>query len=133
VRPQPVEVPAQEQHERRHLERLRAARLLDRRQRGLVELGVAARAPGQHLLGLAAASLSMVASAKRPEVATSPVRICTTPQQWRGSAHHVIADAERIHDVEGEQRDMRGLEHVAAGVEHEVRRLVRSYLAAKRC
>ena len=27
------------------------------------------------------ASLSMVLSAKRPEVATSPVRICTTPQQ----------------------------------------------------
>ncbi len=27
------------------------------------------------------ASLSMVLSAKRPEVAMSPVRICTTPQQ----------------------------------------------------
>ena len=33
---------------------------------------------------LLAASLSMVASAKRPEVATSPVRICTTPQQCVG-------------------------------------------------
>ena len=30
------------------------------------------------------ASLSMVACAKRPEVSTSPVRICTTPQQWLG-------------------------------------------------
>ena len=30
------------------------------------------------------ASLSMVLSAKRPEVATSPVRICTTPQQCDG-------------------------------------------------
>ena len=30
------------------------------------------------------ASLSIVLSAKRPEVATSPVRICTTPQQWLG-------------------------------------------------
>ena len=30
------------------------------------------------------ASLSMVLSAKRPEVAMSPVRICTTPQQWVG-------------------------------------------------
>jgi hypothetical protein len=41
------------------------------------------------------------------------------------SAHHLIADAERIHDVEGEQRDVRCLEHVAAGVEHEIRRLAR--------
>ena len=41
------------------------------------------------------------------------------------AAHHLIADAERIHDVEGEQRDMRRLEHVAAGVEHEIRRLAR--------
>ena len=38
------------------------------------------------------------------------------------SAHHLINDAERIHDVEREQRDVRGLEHVAAGVEYEVRR-----------
>ena len=38
-------------------------------------------------------------------------------------AHHPISDAERIHDVEREQRDVRGLEHVAAGVEHEIRRL----------
>ena len=30
------------------------------------------------------ASLSMVLSANRPEVATSPVRICTMPQQWLG-------------------------------------------------
>ena len=35
-------------------------------------------------LVLLLASLSMVASAKRPDVATSPVRICTTPQQWVG-------------------------------------------------
>ena len=35
-------------------------------------------------LVLPEASLSMVASEKRPEVATSPVRICTTPQQWVG-------------------------------------------------
>ena len=30
------------------------------------------------------ASLSRVLVAKRPEVATSPLRICTTPQQWLG-------------------------------------------------
>ena len=29
-------------------------------------------------------SLSMVASPNRPDVATSPMRICTMPQQWVG-------------------------------------------------
>ena len=36
------------------------------------------------------------------------------------AAHDLIGDAERIHDVERQQRDVRRLEHVAAGVEHEV-------------
>ena len=38
-------------------------------------------------------------------------------------AHHAIGDAERIHDVEREQRDVRRLQHVAAGIEDEVRPL----------
>jgi hypothetical protein len=33
---------------------------------------------------LLCASLSMVLCAKRPEVSTSPARICTMPQQWVG-------------------------------------------------
>ena len=33
---------------------------------------------------LLCASLSSVFSASRPEAATSPVRICTMPQQWVG-------------------------------------------------
>ena len=37
-----------------------------------------------------------------------------------GSAHHIIGDAERVHDVERQKRDVRRLEHVAAGVEHEI-------------
>ena len=37
------------------------------------------------------------------------------------SAHHLIGDAERVHDVERQERDMRRLEHVAAGVEDEIR------------
>jgi hypothetical protein len=41
------------------------------------------------------------------------------------SAHHLVGDAEHIHDVEGEQRDMRRLEHIAASVKHEVRGLRR--------
>ena len=67
-------------------------------------------------------------SSSRPCGRTSRRRRCaiaSTPQQWRRPAHHLISDAERIHDVEGEQRDMRRLQHIAAGVEHEVRRLGR--------
>src|SRR5580700_5322164 len=37
------------------------------------------------------------------------------------AAHDTIADAERVHDVERHERDVRRLEHIAAGVEHEVR------------
>jgi hypothetical protein len=40
-------------------------------------------------------------------------------------AHHPVGDAERVHNIEGEQRDVRRLEHVAASVEHEVRGLAR--------
>ena len=36
----------------------------------------------------------------------------------------------RVHDIEREQRDVRRLEHVAAGVEHEIRPLVASAAAA---
>ncbi len=43
--PQPVEIFTNEQRERRHFERPRAARLLDRRQRRLGELHLAGRAP----------------------------------------------------------------------------------------
>ena len=38
------------------------------------------------------------------------------------TAQHLIGDAERIHDVERKQRNVRSLQHVAAGVEHEIRR-----------
>jgi len=39
--------------------------------------------------------------------------------------HHPVGNAERIHDIESEQRDVRRLKHIAAGVEYEVRSLVR--------
>ncbi len=49
MRLQPIEMLAQEQHEGRHLERLRAAGLFHRRQGRLGELHVAARAPRHDL------------------------------------------------------------------------------------
>ena len=36
------------------------------------------------------------------------------------AAHDLVVGADRIHDVEAQQRDVRRLEHVAAGVEHHV-------------
>ena len=124
----------QEAHERRHVERLLAGRALEGRQHGLAELHEAARAPGQHLPVLDCDSLLMVLLAKRPSVSMSPAR------SWRGAAavgrpaHHLIVGADRVHDVEAEQRDVRRLQHVAAGVEHHVgqlgaRRLLRRLLA----
>ena len=52
----------------------------------------------------------------------------------RRAAHHLIVGADHVHDVEAEQRDVRRLQHVAAGVEHDVRqfgarRLLRRPLA----
>src|SRR5712692_10089974 len=122
-RPQAVEVLAQEQHERSHLERLRPARLLDRRQGGLGELGVAARAPRHHLAGLAARELvhgALGHAARGRDVAGAHLH---DPAAMARPAQHLVGDAERVHDVERGERDVRGLEHVAAGVEHEIRRL----------
>ena len=42
--------------------------------------------------------------------------------------HHLIADAERVHDVERQERDVRRLEHVAAGIEYEIGQLPRRVL-----
>ena len=39
------------------------------------------------------------------------------------AAHHPVGDAERVHDVERQQRDVRRLQDVAAGIEDEVGRL----------
>ena len=41
------------------------------------------------------------------------------------SAHDFIGDAERVHDIERGERDVRRLENVAAGVKNEIRPLAR--------
>jgi hypothetical protein len=38
-------------------------------------------------------------------------------------AHHLVVEAERIHNIEGKQGNVWGLEHIAAGLKYEVRRL----------
>ena len=61
----------------------------------------------------------------RPDISTSPVFICLMPPSNEARpARHLVDDAERIHDVEGKQARICGFfQHVAAGVEHEIRRL----------
>src|SRR6516164_609149 len=113
---------AQEQHERRHLEGPRAADLLDSRQRRLGELHMAARAPRDHLPGFAVRKLVHGALRLAPGCLDVAGAHLHDAAAVGGAAHHRIGDAERIHDVEGQERDVRGLEHIASGVEDEVRR-----------
>ena len=124
-RPQPVEIVANEQRERRHLERLCAARLFDGRQRQFGEMDVAGRAPRHHLPGLARRHLVERAFGDAAEGGGVAGAHWLHAAAMGRAAHHLVADAERIHDVEREQRDVRRLEHVAAGVEDEIRRRVR--------
>src|SRR5436190_20828851 len=70
------------------------------------------------------ASLSKVPSATRPEGGDIAGAHLHDAAAMGRSAHDLIGDAKRIHDVERKQRDVRGLEHIAAGVENEIRRLL---------
>jgi hypothetical protein len=49
----------------------------------------------------------------------------------RRATHDVVAHVDGVHDVEREQRDMRRLEHVAAGVEDDVGRFRGGALRAR--
>jgi len=43
----------------------------------------------------------------------------------RWSAHHPVRHPEGIHDIEREKSNVRCLEDIAAGIEHEVRNFIR--------
>ena len=66
------------------------------------------------------ASLSMVLPANRDDVSASPVAQLDHAAAMARPAHHFVAGAERIHDVQTQQRNVRRLEHVAPGVEDHV-------------
>ena len=81
-----------------------------------------ARTPGHHLPGLAAGKLVhgvFGETARRRDIAGAHLHDAAAMAR---AAQHLIGDAERIHDVERKQRNVRSLQHVAAGVEHEVGR-----------
>ncbi len=109
-----------------------AAHLLDLRHRHFADLDLAGRAPRDHLSALALGQLvdrrlghpavGLGVARAQPHHAAAMAR----------AAHHLPGHAERVHDVEREQRDVRRLQHVAAGVEHEVRPLRRRARAEAR-
>ena len=122
-RAQLSETIAQEEHERRHLERPRAAHPLDLRHRHFADLDLAGRTPRDHLSGLALRQL-VDRRLGHPAVGLGVARAQPHHAAAMGRpAHHLPGHAERVHDVEREQRDVRRLQHIAAGVEHEVRPL----------
>src|SRR5258707_13424517 len=97
--------------------------LLDRRQGQFCKLDIAARAPGDDLTGLGARQLLHRARAHAPghlDVARAQLHDAATMAR---SAHDLVTDAEHIHDIESKQRDVWRLEHIAASVKYEVRRL----------
>ena len=123
VRSQAIELPTQEQHEWGHLEGTRTPGLLNGRQSGLGKLHVTARAPGDHLARLAARELvhgALGKAAGSGDVAAAHLHDAAAMGR---AAHDLVGDAERVHDVECQQGNMRRLEHVAARVEDEVGRL----------
>jgi hypothetical protein len=95
---------------------------LDGRQRRLGELHLARRTPGQHLSGLAVSELvqrTFGDATGSGDIAGAHLHDAAAMGR---AAHHLIGDAEGVHNVERKQRDVRRLEHVAAGVKNEIRR-----------
>jgi len=119
--PQLVETLGEEFRDRRQLERHRSERLLIRRQRYLAELDLATWTPGDdprragtpqpldRVVGDAPGCLR-VAALELLDTAADGV-----------AAHHLIGHAEPVEHIEHEQRDVRRLDHIAAGVEDDVR------------
>ena len=89
------------------------------------ELHVTAGTPRQNLAGLRVGQLLdrvRPQTAGHFDVACAQLHDATAVTR---PTHHVIADTECIYDIKRKQRDVRCLQHVAAGVEYEIWRLTR--------
>jgi hypothetical protein len=82
---------------------------------------MAARTPRHHLPGLAARKLVHGGLREAPRGLDVPGAHLYDAAAMGRPAHRPIGGADDIHDIERQQRDVRRLEHVAAGVEHEIR------------
>ena len=122
-RPQIVEPLGKELGDRVQIERHRAKRLSVGRQRHLADLDLAARAPRDDpRRARSRQPLDRVVADPAGGLGVALFELLDAAA-GRGAAHDLIGDAERIQHFEHEQRDMRRLDHVAAGIEHDVRRL----------
>src|SRR6266852_8131064 len=119
------------EHERRHFERAGAAHALYRGDRDLCELHMAARTPRENLAGLRLRQLVERVGGK------APGGFGVTGAQLKDAAamarapHHAIVGAQRVHDIEAQERDVWGLEHVAAGIEYKIRRVVSCFFGRR--
>ena len=112
-----------EKHQKRvQVEGPRAEPRLVARQRHFADLHLAARAPGQHGRGAGRGEavdrrvadprgIFEIAFAELIDAAALP-----------GPAHDLVVDAEEIEHVEAQQRDVRGLQDIAAGIEDDIGR-----------
>src|ERR1700680_4580449 len=98
-RPQAIEMRAKKQHERRHLERTRTAGFFDSRKRGLGELDVAARAPGDELARFCPRELVHGALGKPAGGRDVSGAHLHDAAAMARAPEHLIGDAERVHDV----------------------------------
>ena len=104
----------------RQPERLGPLNVGEGREGDLPELGLAARAPREHLPGAGAAEPLDRVEPDPPRALGVSRPVLEYPAAARWPAHHLVADPERIEDVEAKERDVRGPQHVAPGVEDDV-------------
>ena len=119
-RGEPVQPAGDVLDERRQRERVGPLHVGEGRERHLPELGLAARAPREHLFGPGAAEPLDGAEADPSRALRVSRPVLEDPAAGGRPAHHLVADPERVEDVEAKERDVRGAEHVAPGVEDDV-------------
>ena len=125
-RPEHIQALCQEPHERRHIK----PRIRLRGRGDFRELHLARRAPRQRprCCRCQAVDRAVRNPPRCCQIARSELQHAAT----RGRpAHHPVAHPHRVHDIQRQQRDMRRLHDVAAGVEYHLRRILAVVVPAK--
>ena len=112
-----------EKHQKRvEVEGPRAKALLVARQRHLADLHLAARAPRQHGRGAGRGEPVDRRVADPRGVGEIAFAELVDAAALAGPAHDLVVDTETVERVEAEKCDVRGLQDIAAGVEHDIGR-----------